>query len=454
MKSFLFIILFFIANACSNSQKNKDDIVVNFNVQNPTYSKVAIVQSPELIDEIELDKNGKATCILQGDLIYARLFYGEESKNVFFQKGDRLTISFDAGKFKDEIRFEGKNAPVNDYLNAITYTEITPDEYVRPLDELIALVQQKTDEATKLLQARKLENVNPDFVTWEKGRIKYMYAFNILMHPMGYAYLTQDTSYQPGQEYYDMLNQLIQGDEQLAHLPLYREFVSEAAILLASPGKRIPNLYDRCVSQMKYLAENIQDEKVKQVILNDIAMKYVKKNGIRNITDLENIYNAYVTDPDLRAAYKEIRDQWDLTSVGRPSPDFKGQDINGKTLSLKDFNGKYLYIDVWATWCGPCRMANKAIAPMKEELKEKDIIYLYITGETSPKGTWENMISDIHGEHFRVTNEQWNFLMSNLNIEGVPTYFIIDPEGNITYKKTGFPGVETMKEQLLKTLSK
>ena len=70
-----------------------------------------------------------------------------------------------------------------------------------------------------------------------------------------------------------------------------------------------------------------------------------------------------------------------------------------------------------------------------------------------PKGT-EHFLSDIHGEHFRVTNEQWNFLMSNLNIEGVPTYFIIDSEGNITYKKTGFPGVETMKKQLLKTLSK
>ena len=173
MKSFLFIILFFIAYSCSNSQKNKDDIVVNFKVQNPTYSKVAIVQSPELIDEIELDKNGKATCTLQGDLIYARLFYGEEFKNVFFQKGDQLTISFDAGKFKDDIQFEGKNAPINDYLNAITYTEITPNEYARPLEELITLVQQKTDEATKLLQARKLETVNPDFVAWEKGRIKF-----------------------------------------------------------------------------------------------------------------------------------------------------------------------------------------------------------------------------------------------------------------------------------------
>lgn len=119
---------------------------------------------------------------------------------------------------------------------------------------------------------------------------------------------------------------------------------------------------------------------------------------------------------------------------------------------LSKFRGHTLLVDFWATWCGPCRTANKAIVPMKEELKNKDILYLYITGETSPKGTWENMIPDIHGEHFRVTNEQWNYLMSDLKIEGVPTYFVIDPEGNITFKQTGFSGVNSMKEQLLKAL--
>lgn len=119
---------------------------------------------------------------------------------------------------------------------------------------------------------------------------------------------------------------------------------------------------------------------------------------------------------------------------------------------LSKFRGHTLLVDFWATWCGPCRTANKAIVPMKEELKNKDILYLYITGETSPKGTWENMIPDIHGEHFRVTNEQWSYLMSDLKIEGVPTYFVIDPEGNITFKQTGFSGVNSMKEQLLKAL--
>lgn len=121
---------------------------------------------------------------------------------------------------------------------------------------------------------------------------------------------------------------------------------------------------------------------------------------------------------------------------------------------ISKFQGHTLLVDFWATWCGPCRMANKDMIPMKEELKDKDIIYLYITGETSPKGTWENMIPDIHGEHFRVTNEQWGYLMSKFKIGGVPTYFVIDSKGNTTYKHTGFPGVDTMKKKLMEALKK
>ena len=121
---------------------------------------------------------------------------------------------------------------------------------------------------------------------------------------------------------------------------------------------------------------------------------------------------------------------------------------------ISKFRGHVLLVDFWATWCGPCRMANKAMIPMKEELKDEDILYLYITGETSPKGTWENMIPDIHGEHFRVTNDQWAYLMSTFKIGGVPTYFVIDAEGNTTFKQTGFPGTDTMKKQLMKALKK
>lgn len=132
--------------------------------------------------------------------------------------------------------------------------------------------------------------------------------------------------------------------------------------------------------------------------------------------------------------------------------DAKNEDLLNSIISK--YKGKVILIDFWATWCGPCRMAMKEMQPMKEDLKDKDITYIYLTGETSPLPTWKNMIPDIHGEHFRVTNEQWDYFYKALKIEGVPTYFIIDKNGNIAYRTTGFPGADAMKGKLLEVLNK
>ena len=124
--------------------------------------------------------------------------------------------------------------------------------------------------------------------------------------------------------------------------------------------------------------------------------------------------------------------------------------VNQNNFDSVKSSEKTVLLDFYADWCGPCRMANKTMTPMKEELKDKDILYLYITGETSPLKTWENMIPDIHGEHFRLTDAQWKYLSDAFKIEGVPTYLVVDREGNTTFRQTGFPGVEKMKEELLK----
>ena len=120
---------------------------------------------------------------------------------------------------------------------------------------------------------------------------------------------------------------------------------------------------------------------------------------------------------------------------------------------ISKYRGKVLLIDFWATWCGPCVAGHKSMRPMKAELADKDIVFIYIAGENSPKERWEEMIPVIHGEHYRLTQEQWDYLWKVFNLSGIPTYFIIDREGNIVSRpESGFPGVTKMKEELLRAL--
>lgn len=119
---------------------------------------------------------------------------------------------------------------------------------------------------------------------------------------------------------------------------------------------------------------------------------------------------------------------------------------------IKPFKGKAVLVDVWETWCGPCRMANKAMEPLKAQLADKEMIYLYLASNSSPENTWKNMIPDLHGYHYRVNDKQSAFLRGQLRSGGVPTYIVLDKEGSEIFHAVGFPGVDTMKKELVKAL--
>lgn len=118
------------------------------------------------------------------------------------------------------------------------------------------------------------------------------------------------------------------------------------------------------------------------------------------------------------------------------------------------YRGKVVFVDFWATWCGPCRNAMQQSEPVKKEFEGKDVVFLYLAGENSPKGAWEQMIPDIKGEHYRVTAEQWNYWEGKFGIQGVPSYMILSKDGTPVHFQIGFMGAEKMKEMIQEELKK
>ena len=121
--------------------------------------------------------------------------------------------------------------------------------------------------------------------------------------------------------------------------------------------------------------------------------------------------------------------------TGIQSPSFEGyENYKGGTSSLSDFKGKYVYVDVWATWCGPCKAEIPSLKKVEKAYEGKNIEFLSISVDAlKDKEAWKTMIAEkeMGGVQLFATNSWESDFVTNYKINGIPRFILIGPDGII-----------------------
>ena len=120
---------------------------------------------------------------------------------------------------------------------------------------------------------------------------------------------------------------------------------------------------------------------------------------------------------------------------GMTSPAFNNyKNYKGGTTSLSDLKGKYVYVDVWATWCGPCIQEIPSLKKLHTDYENKDLAIVSLSiDKMADKEKWKNMVADknLTGTQIMADNEWQSDFVKGYGITGIPRFILIGPDGKI-----------------------
>ena len=431
---------------CAGSGNGSYDVVLNVSVESPIADEVVIVCHND-VNVLNLDETGCAVWEASGiPAAYLTLYHGREAMKLYVEGGDNVSLTFKGDDLLGSYKLEGGKAAATKYLNSVKLLPLPDEDYALSFDEYKERLAAKENEAQKLLKAGDY-STEGKFTFMEEARIKYSYGAALMMFPVGHMIMSGDYSYVPEQAYYDFVATYVVEDESLANLDEYCEFIAEAMHLLDVDNRDLKEIYPKTVAQMKYTADYFSNAYVKEALMHHIATVYVDNFGVTDIDELQNLYFTYVKDAAKHAVYEAKCQRWDLTRPGRKSPDFNAVDMDGKEWTLKDFNGKYVYIDMWATWCGPCRQEMPYLKQLEEQFADAQIVFLGLSVDRD-KAKWEAMVSsgNLTGVQLYLGNE--SSFLDAYNVEGIPRFILLDKNGVIVNNNMSRPSEPKTAETL------
>jgi len=298
---------------------------------------------------------------------------------------------------------------------------------------------------------------------WALDRLKYESYFDLLYYTWYHPHLKEieKTSFEIPKEYFAFLETYDMNDSEIIsmkHADFLREY---KGYFTRSIEKNLEEKYKAAYEESgisgRYALIGELIEKYSTGFTRDFLyasafsdlLEWKMLEEFNQLYDVEKINNNYFL--------KSISTEHDklinfLSNTNTESASISTLNSQSDILKelLSKYSGKWIYIDFWATWCGPCLAEFDATKELQQELKDRDIVFVFLANR-SPENVWKATIANkgLSGEHILLTNDQYNVLSSEFNISGIPHYVLIDKVGNIVSRNAPRP---SDREQLIKLL--